>query len=51
MTFETHLVNEYIARKMLEKRNRDLKLIVNIVTYTAITLVVLIILEAMLIVS
>ena len=51
MTFETDLVNEYIARKMLEKRNRDLKLIVNIVTYTAITLVVLIILEAMLIVS
>jgi hypothetical protein len=51
MTFETHLVNEYIARKMLEKRNSDLKLIVNIVTYTAITLVVLTILEAMLIVS
>jgi len=48
MTFESQEVNEFLARKATEKRDSDLKLIADIMTYVAIGLATLALLETML---
>ena len=48
MTFESQEVNEFLARKAGQNRDSDLKLIADIVTYVAIGLATLALLETML---
>ena len=48
MTFESQEVNEFLARKATEQRDSDLKLIADIMTYVAIGLATLALLETML---
>jgi len=48
MTFESQQVNEFLVRKAEQQRDRDLRLIFDIVIYSGLTIGVLSLLEAML---
>lgn len=48
MTIETHEVDAFLARKMQEKRDRDLRLIADLMLYAGIGIVLLVLLDMML---
>ena len=48
MTMETDLVNEFLARKMQEKKDRDMRLIADLIMYAGVGIAVLALLDLML---
>lgn len=48
MTLETDAVNEFLARKAQEQKDRDLRLIANLIQYSGIAIMLLALYDLML---